>query len=242
MKTVLSIAGFDPTNGAGTGSDVLTLYQNGVYPLSVVTSVTSQNALGFFARHDLAESVVRSQLTTLLKTHRIDAIKVGMIGALDIAKAIFETLFHAPNCPPLVLDPVICATSGQKLMDDDALVYLKSNVFKRVSLLTPNALEFAILYKANEVLACPTLVKGGHAQGDCDDVLLYPSGGRIVFKGKRHEVPFDHGTGCTLSSAIAAELSKGHSLEMSIRAAKNYLTAGLCNPIYLDDGLGAIRK
>lgn len=248
---VLTLAGLDPTSGAGIQSDVLTLYQLGVYPLSIPTSVTGQNAKGVFYRKDLEVSDVLSPLEILFSTHHPHAIKIGMVGSLKQLEAIFDFLSHLDNPPPIVLDPVMYASSGKALMDADAMVYLRDVFLKIVTVVTPNLHEFSALFCYDFSFESPVfpetsceavLVKGGHAKDHANDCLMDKNGGVRVFKERRIHAPFTHGTGCTLSSAIAAYMAKGESLEDSVLYAKKYLLEGIKNPILFENGYGAIRK
>jgi hydroxymethylpyrimidine/phosphomethylpyrimidine kinase len=242
MKTVLCIGGFDPTTGAGITSDCLTVYQNGEYPLAIITSITSQNANGVKLRYDLPSELVDSELKTLLGTHRPSAIKIGMLGNLETTKVIFEFLLPiASNYNiPIVLDPVIQSTSGFELLDAVAVHYLKSEVFKYLALITPNQMEYHQLFK-NSPPSCPCLLKGGHLSTTATDILIMGSK-TLRFHGTRIHAKYSHGTGCTLASAIATHMASGKSLENAIQLAKNYVRTGLHHPIHFDDGNGAMRK
>jgi hydroxymethylpyrimidine/phosphomethylpyrimidine kinase len=251
MKTVLTIAGSDPTSGAGIQSDLLTIYQNGAYPFSVVTSITSQNAKGVTARFDLEENIVRSQLYTLLQTYSPDAIKVGMLGSARNCRAIYDVLMvrypDEHSRPPIVLDPVLISSDGKALMDDEGVDFMVEKLLSIVTLLTPNLMEFEQIFNAKNTLdihhpPCNILIKGGHAKGDCTDRLILKSGETFSWSSPRIKTSYDHGTGCTLSAAIAAHLASGKTLNESIRLAKLYLTEGLDHPVIFDCGFGAIRK
>lgn len=258
MKCVLTIAGADPTNGAGVGSDVLTLYQHGVFPLSIITSITCQNTHGVSLRKDLDALLVRNQLLTLLATHKPDAIKIGMLGSSAITKTVYDLLKDykkkSPVIVSIVLDPVIAASSGKKLLSDEGVHFIKTTFLSELTLLTPNANEFEALFnlKINENSLkrtlehfrppCAVLIKGGHLEKSCTDILIEPSGKVTYFYGQRLEAAFSHGTGCTLSSAIAANLAKGSSLKEAIGKGKIYLRRGLSNPIAFSFPGGTIRK
>ena len=251
MKTVLTIAGSDPTSGAGIQSDILTIYQNGAYPFSVVTSITSQNAMGVVNRFDLDANIVRSQLETLLETHLPDAIKIGMLGSAQNCHMVHEVLMlRFPDeklRPPILLDPVMVSTSGKSLMDDESVDVLIEKLMPIVTLLTPNLMECERLFAHKKSLdihrpPCNILVKGGHSTGDCVDRLTLTTGETFLWTSPRIKTTYDHGTGCTLSSAIAANMAVGKNLNESIRLAKLYLTEGLKYPVIFESGYGGIRK
>lgn len=251
MKTVLTIAGSDPTSGAGVQSDLLTIYQNGAYPFSVVTSITSQNALGVTNRFDLDENIVRSQLDTLLDTYSPDAIKIGMLGSSQNCRVVYDVLMmRFPDeklRPPIILDPVMISSDGKALMDDQGVEDLIEKLLPIVTLLTPNLMEFNRIFALKKSLdihrpPCNILVKGGHAIGECIDRLTHTTGETCSWTSPRIKTSYDHGTGCTLSSAIAANMARGKTLNESICLAKQYLNEGLKNPVFFDSGFGAIRK
>ncbi len=251
MKTVLTIAGSDPTTGAGVQSDILTIYQNGAYPFSVVTSITSQNAMGVTNRFDLDKNIVRSQLNTLLETNLPDAIKIGMLGSAENCRVVYEVLMmRFPDerlRPPIILDPVMVSTDGKELMDDEGVDVLIEKLLPLVTLLTPNLMEYDRIFAQKRSLdihrpPCNILVKGGHSTGDCIDRLTLTTGETFFWTSPRIKTTYDHGTGCTLSSAIAANMAVGKTLNESIRLAKLYLTEGLKDPVIFDSGYGGIRK
>lgn len=251
MKTVLTIAGSDPTSGAGIQSDVLTIYQNGAYPFSVVTSITSQNAKGVSDRFDLDEQIVRSQMNILFETNKPEAIKIGMLGSRQNCQAVYEVLIKTfPNedsRPPIILDPVLVSSDGKLLMDDGCIEFIIDKLLPLLTLLTPNQLEFNHIFKLRKELnvnqpPCNILLKGGHSGVDCTDLLILTTGETLSWTSERIKTSYDHGTGCTLSSAIAANMANGKTLNESIRLAKSYLYEGLKQPVVFDSGLGAIRK
>lgn len=256
MKTVLTIAGLDPTSGAGLQSDVLTLYAQGVYPLSVPTSVTGQNSKGVFYREDLSPEAVIDPLRILLLTHTPDAIKIGMMGQLSVCEALYRFLksHYGTGMPPIVLDPVLISSSGKWLVDSEVVDYIREVWLKDLYLITPNIDEAKALFQLTGdesaleptlreyVLPCNLLLKGGHLENTATDYLKLSNGKLHVYRQARIDAPYAHGTGCTLSSAIAANLALGYPLEHAVQKAKNYLLEGLRNPIQFDFGGGAIRK
>ncbi len=242
MKTVLSIAGSDPTSGAGLQSDCLTLYQNGVYPFTVATAITTQNAHGVVYRQDLSAHLIQQQITDLFKTSIPNAIKIGMLGCVENARIIFETLeaYQAKYHIPIVLDPLIFSSNGVQLCDDATIAYLKNGLKTPLALMTPNIHEYQWLFSDKEP-RFPCLITGGHLEAHARDTLI-SDGKRVYFDHKKVIAPFSHGTGCTLSSAIAAHLARGKTLIQSITDAKKYVTHALTYPIHFDNGYGAMRK
>lgn len=245
MKTVLTIAGLDPTSGAGVQSDILTIYQHGAYPLSIPTAVTGQNAHGVHFRRDFSIEDVIEPLRILFQTHTPDAIKIGMVGTLELQQQVYTFLSCLPSRPPIIMDPIMVASSGKKLMDDDSIAYFKTTFLQLATLVTPNLSEWEILFGDSYDFTASSfsvLKKGGHATDHANDILYENDGTHTVYKQHRIHAPHDHGTGCTLSSAIASNLALGHSLKDSVAKAKAYLLNGLSNPIIFENGHGAIRK
>lgn len=248
MKTLIIIAGSDPTSGAGLQSDILTAYENDAYPFTVTTSITTQNAYGVTGRKDLPSDLVKAQLEDLLETYVPDAIKIGMLGSLEIATAVCDTIKSRypdkASLPPLVVDPVMISSSGKPLLDQKAIPYMLDVLFSMATLVTPNKMEFDALFTETALRThkAGILLKGGHYGRTCVDTLLVK--GRIVesWESPRLDAVFSHGTGCTLSTAIAANLANGFTLIESIGRAKSYLTRALENPILFDNGFGALRK
>lgn len=242
MKTVLTLAGLDPTSGAGVQSDVITLYQNGVYPFSIPTAITGQNAHGVFYRQDLSVEDILMPLKILYETYTPDVVKIGMVGNVHQLKALYQFFTALPKRPMIVLDPVMVASSGKVLMDPDAILYLRETFLPLVTLITPNLDEYKVLFETTPPDAINVLLKGGHADDHANDILYASDGTVTVFPQERIHAPFSHGTGCTLSSAIAAGLAKGQNLVESVGEAKQYLLEGLKNPIRFSETYGAIRK
>ncbi|MDO4218829.1 MAG: bifunctional hydroxymethylpyrimidine kinase/phosphomethylpyrimidine kinase [Synergistaceae bacterium] len=253
MNIALTIAGSDCSGGAGIQADLKTFACHKVYGESVITSLTAQNTTGVFAIEDVSSSFVAKQLDAVFTDIFPDAVKIGMVGNSDIIKIIAEKLqqYGAKN---IVLDPVMVSTSRCKLISDDACATLASTLIPVASLITPNIPEAEVLTKMkitgegdminsakslSEKFNVPVLLKGGHSVNDSNDVL-YHNGLVTWYNSPRIENNNTHGTGCTLSSAIAANLAKGFSLDESIKNAKNYLTGALKAGLNLGHGSGPL--
>lgn len=254
MKKVLTIAGSDCSGGAGIQADLKTFSAHNLYGMSVVTALTAQNTTGVQGILDIPPEFVANQLDSIFTDIVPDSIKIGMVSRLEIVEVIVEKLkqYSAKN---VVVDPVMVATSGAKLMGDDVISALTSKLFPLATVITPNILEAQVLsnliisnkeemIEASQIIRKGTdvaiLVKGGHLK-DCADDLLFHEDKIAWFTGKRIENSNTHGTGCTLSSAIACNLASGFSLEESIQNAKNYLTGALKSGLDLGAGAGPLN-
>ena len=254
MKVALTIAGSDCSGGAGIQADIKTMTANGVFAESVITALTSQNTTGVFGVFESSPEFVTQQLDAVFTDIYPDAVKIGMVSSAPIIKAIAEGLkkYEAKN---IVIDPVMVSTSGSKLLQDDAISTLEEALFPLATLLTPNIPEAEILSdikinsaedmtKAAEIIGkkynAAVLLKGGHSINDAND-LLYSNGEFKWFSGKRIDNPNTHGTGCTLSSAIASNLAKGKSLEESVESAKAYISGALAAMLDLGKGSGPMN-
>lgn len=242
-KRVLTIAGSDSGGGAGIQADLKTIAANGCYGMSVITALTAQNTTGVFGIHPVPVAFVRQQLKTVLSDIGSDAIKIGMLFSSELIEMIAAELKILAT-GNIVLDPVMVATSGDKLLKDEAVVSLKNSLIPVANLITPNLPEASVLLgreittkkelkdAAVELseLGCPNvLIKGGHLEeGDCYD-LLYMAANREVrtYPVKRIETNNNHGTGCTLSSAIASGLAGGLSIDAAVAAGKDYITGAI---------------
>ena len=249
--TVLTIAGSDCSGGAGIQADLKTMTVHGVYGMSVVTSLTAQNTTGVYAIFDVSADFLRLQLDAVFEDIFPDAVKLGMISSAAQTEVIAERLaFYRPR--HTVVDPVMVATSGARLMQEDAVAALQGALLPLASLITPNIPEAEILSglcisgredmeRAARTLfdryGCAVLVKGGHGVKDADD-LLCTDKGRVWFRGERIRNPNTHGTGCTLSAAIASNLAKGASMEDAVRRAKEYISGALAAMLDLGRGRG----
>lgn len=251
MKTTLSIAGTDPTGGAGSQADAKTMTMNGVFALSVITAVLAQNTMGVRSICEMSPAFLKEQLECVFEDMEVNGVKIGMVSSVKLIEVIAETLKHY-KAEHIVVDPVMVATSGDPLILQDAIEMLENKLFPLAEIITPNIPEAQIISgmqinnekdmeKAakwiGDTYGCAVLVKGGHSINDANDYLYTKKSG-TWFYGKRICNPNTHGTGCTLSSAIAANLSKGYGLEKSIELAKMYLSKALEANLDLGHGKG----
>lgn len=236
---VLTIAGSDSGGGAGIQADLKTFSALGCYGTSVITAVTAQNTLGIKSIHSIPVNIIIDQLQAVLTDIKPVAIKIGMIDRAEIADAIYEALIKYDKVP-VILDPVMVATSGDKLIEPDTITRLKEKLFGIATLITPNIDEAVILsgQKINSVEEMiqagknivaqgvnAVLIKGGHLPGPIMyDVLISGDNEPVIFESPFISSNNLHGTGCTLSSAIAAELAKGNNLSNAVGKAKTYLS------------------
>ena len=251
MKTALTIAGSDSSGGAGIQADIKTMTANGVFAMSAVTALTAQNTTGVTGIMEVSPEFLKQQLDCVFTDIRPDAVKIGMVSSPGLIEAIADKLeeYHAEN---IVVDPVMVATSGARLISEDAVETLKKRLLPMADVLTPNIPETEVLSgmqvrtpedmeraaaRIGEACRCAVLVKGGHQHNDAND-LLYRDGELKWFYGKRIDNPNTHGTGCTLSSAIASNLAKGFCLEEAVERAKAYLSGALAAMLDLGKGSG----
>ena len=251
MKTALTIAGSDSSGGAGIQADMKTMTANGVYAMSAVTALTAQNTTGVTDILESTPHFLGEQLDAIFTDIFPDAVKIGMVSSADLIVVIAEKLkqYKAEN---IVVDPVMVATSGAKLLRDDAVEALCRELLPLAAVLTPNIPEAEILSGMtitdaagmeaaakciSEKYGCAVLCKGGHQINDADD-LLWRDGCGKWFHGKRIANPNTHGTGCTLSSAIASNLAKGYDLDTSVERAKAYISGCLSAMLDLGHGSG----
>jgi hydroxymethylpyrimidine kinase/phosphomethylpyrimidine kinase len=237
---VLSIAGLDPSGGAGIVADIKTIFALGCFPAAALTSITFQNTTGVFGAEHQSAITLRSQVEPIVRDVTVAAAKTGMLPTAEIVSEVAQ-LFAEENLPAPVVDPVLVATSGDVLIDDDAFEILKTKLFPLARVVTPNIPEaeklagFAIESESDMRRAALTiqslgaravLVKGGHRSlsGHALDILLTEDGSFIEFRNEYIAVGEVHGSGCTLSAAIAASLGKGLTLEEAVSAAKKYVT------------------
>jgi len=254
MKTVLTIAGSDCSGGAGIQADIKTMTANGVYAMSVVTALTAQNTTGVTGIMEVTTEFLGKQLDSVFTDIYPDAVKIGMVSSAGLIETISERLkfYNAKN---IVVDPVMISTSGSKLLQDDAIETLKNSLFRQAVLLTPNIPEASVLsgisieneadmIKAAEIISdqygCAVLCKGGHRVNDAND-LLYHNYKYKWFIGERIDNKNTHGTGCTLSSAIACGLAKDMDLDTSIQLAKEYVSGALKAMLDLGKGSGPLN-
>ena len=254
MKTALTIAGSDSSGGAGIQADIKTMTCNGVFAMSAVTALTAQNTTGVQGIFEVSPEFLGLQIDSVFTDIRPDAVKIGMVAAKELISVIAERLsfYKAEN---IVVDPVMVATSGAKLISDDAIDALKEKLFPLASVLTPNIPEAEVLSgmeikSAEDMCAaakligekygCAVLCKGGHQLNDAND-LLFHKGVSRWFNGKRINNPNTHGTGCTLSSAIASNLAKGFTLDESVERGKAYISGALSAMLDLGAGSGPMN-
>ena len=253
MKTALSIAGSDSCGGAGIQADIKTMTMNGVYAMSAITALTAQNTKGVWGISEVPPDFLKQQIDAVFDDIYPDAVKIGMVSSSELIKVIAErlTFFNAKN---VVLDPVMVSTSGSRLMNVDAISTLTNELFPVATVITPNIPEAEILSEKtikddNDMCAvakrigdtyrCSVLLKGGHSICDAND-LLYSDGEYKWFYGKRIDNPNTHGTGCTLSSAIASNLAKGFDVFESVQRAKEYISYALSANLDLGNGSGPL--
>ena len=254
MKTALTIAGSDSSGGAGIQADIKTMTTNGVYAMSAITALTAQNTVGVQGVFEVTPDFLAKQIDSVFNDIFPDAVKIGMVSSTELISTIADKLinYKAEN---IVVDPVMVATSGSKLITDDAISALKEKLLPLATVVTPNIPEAEVLssmkiesaadmIKAAEMISkaynCAVLCKGGHNMNDAND-LLYSSGEYRWFYRKRIDNSNTHGTGCTLSSAIASNLAKGEDLHTSVEKAKDYISAALSAMLDLGAGSGPLN-
>ena len=251
QKTALTIAGSDCSGGAGIQADLKTMTMNGVYAMSVITALTAQNTTGVRAIQESTPDFLKQQLDAVFEDISPDAVKIGMVASGELIRVIADRLRHY-GAKNVVIDPVMVSTSGSALLKEEAVQTLVEELLPLSTLVTPNIPEAQILSaltietKEDMVAAakqigdryhCAVLLKGGHSVNDAND-LLYANGELHWFEGKRIENSNTHGTGCTLSSAIAANLAKGFPLVESVQRAKDYISGALNAMLDLGKGSG----
>lgn len=254
MKTALTIAGSDSSGGAGIQADLKTMIINGVYGMSAITALTAQNTTGVRCIETVSSEFMGDQLDSVFEDIYPDAVKIGMLSSKEIISVISEKL-EQYNAKNVVLDPVMVSTSGAKLISDDAIQHLKDKLFPLATLITPNIIEAEILsdssIKSNEDMEqaaqkifeeyqCAVLIKGGHSMNVAND-CLYNSYGVQWFYGEVVHNDNTHGTGCTLSSAIASHLALGATLETAVMKSKEYITELLKDGLDLGAGSGPLN-
>lgn len=253
MKTVLTIAGSDCSGGAGIQADIKTMIMNGVYAMSVITALTAQNTTGVFGIQESPVEFVDQQIDCVFQDIFPDAVKIGMLSSPEIMHHVAAGL-QKYEARHIVLDPVMVSTSGHRLMQKEAEETLQKELFPLAEVITPNipeaevltglkitdadSMELAARAISNE-FHISVLLKGGHRVEDAND-LLYTGGKTQWLKGERIDNPNTHGTGCTLSSAIASNLAKGYDLTDSVIRAKSYLTDALRAGLNLGKGSGPL--
>ncbi len=250
-KTVLTIAGTDCTGGAGIQADLKTMTMNGVYGMSVITALVAQNTTGVRAVQESSPEFLQQQIDAVFEDIYPDAVKIGMVSSSELIRVIAERLrfYQARN---VVVDPVMVASAGSSLIKTDAVQTLAGELLPLADLVTPNIPEAQILSglavknkedmitaakQIGDIYHCDVLLKGGHSVNDAND-LLYAEGEMFWLEGRRIGNPNTHGTGCTLSSAIASNLAKGFTLTESVRRSKDYISGALAAQLDLGRGCG----
>ena len=254
MKTALSIAGSDSCGGAGIQADIKTMTLNGVYAMSAITALTAQNTTGVRSIQDSSPEFLKDQIDAVFEDIFPDAVKIGMVSSAELIKVIAErlTFYKAKN---IVVDPVMVATSGASLIRTEAVSTLEKELIPIAYLVTPNIPEAEMLTgnkiatrddmlksakQIAEAYGCNVLLKGGHSVYDASD-LLYSDGQAQWLEGKKINNPNTHGTGCTLSSAIASNLAKGYGLADSVKRAKEFISGALSAMLDLGQGSGPMN-
>ena len=254
VKTVLSIAGSDPSGGAGIQADIKTMCANGVYAMTAITALTAQNTMGVSAIYEVTPQFLAKQLDSVFEDIFPDAVKIGMVPTSEHAELIAEKLisYKAKN---IVFDPVMVATSGSLLAKGASVKVLCREILPYAALVTPNIPEAEVLSgmaiktesdmeKAARIIfleyGCNVLVKGGHGTKDAND-LLYIDGVCKHLCAERIDNPNTHGTGCTLSSAIASNLAKGYQLTDAVVNAKQYISGCISAMLDLGKGRGPLQ-
>ena len=254
MKTVLTIAGSDSGGGAGIQADIKTIMANGCYAMSAITALTAQNTMGVTGIQETTPEMLALQLDAVFTDILPDAIKIGMVASEKLIRVIADKLkeYQAEH---VVVDTVMVSTSGHRLIDEDAIGALKECLLPIAEVITPNIPEAEVLAgmtirdeqdmvcaaeKISKVYGCAVLCKGGHSINDANDVL-YSDGKVNWYYGKRIDNPNTHGTGCTLSSAIASNLAKEYDLDESVERAKKYISGALAAMLDLGKGSGPMN-
>lgn len=255
MNTALTIAGSDSCGGAGIQADIKTMTANGVYAMSAITALTAQNTTGVTGIMEVTPEFLAQQLDCIFTDITPDATKIGMVSSADLIDVIAAKI-EQYNAKNIVVDPVMVATSGAKLISDEAIGTLKTKLLPLATVITPNIPESEVLSGMkidckedmvaaakliSEAYKCNVLLKGGHSLNDANDLLYLTSGEATWFHGKRINNPNTHGTGCTLSSAIASNLAKGYDLSTSVSYAKNYISGALAANLDLGKGSGPMN-
>lgn len=253
MKKVLTIAGSDSCGGAGIQADIKTMSAMGVYGMSVITVVTAQNTLGVSGVFEMPKDIVEEQLKAIFEDIEVDSVKIGMLSGIEIIKTVTDSLkkYKAEN---IVIDPVMLSKNKYKLLKEEAFAEMQRFIGIG-TLVTPNIPEAEVLasMKINneeDIIEAAkriqkfgvknVLVKGGHREDNCTDILLMENGEIIKYFGTRIDAVNTHGTGCTLSSAIASLLAKGNSIEESVRGGKEYITQAIKDSFSIGSGVGPL--
>lgn len=251
----LTIAGSDSGGGAGIQADLKTFQMRGVFGTSAITAVTAQNTLGVFDIHPIPLQTIQAQIKAVAEDFNISAVKIGMLGNADIIEYVAESL-ERYAFPMLVLDPVMIAKGGAPLLQQNAIAALKKFILPKADIITPNLPEAEALtgveiidqatarqaaVQLQQLGVKTVVIKGGHSHQSqsavCFDWIFTPSG-EFTVESPRFATPHTHGTGCTFSACITAELAKGRDIEQAVRTAKAYITAAIGNPLNIGHGHG----
>lgn len=254
MRSALTIAGSDSSGGAGIQADIKTMTMNGVYAMSAITALTAQNTTGVAGIMESTPEFLAQQIDAVFEDIRPDAVKIGMVSSVGLIKVIADRL-KEHKAANIVVDPVMVSTSGARLIDEDAIETLKAELLPIATVITPNIPEAEVLAqmeihckedmlvaakKISDSYGCAVLCKGGHSINDAND-LLYAGNSYQWFEGKRIHNPNTHGTGCTLSSAIASNLAKGFGLAEAVQRAKEYISGALADMLDLGRDSGPMN-
>lgn len=254
MKKVLTIAGSDCSGGAGIQADIKTITVHKMYAMSAITALTAQNTTGVYGITEAKAEFVGQQIDCIFNDIRPDSVKIGMVSGSNIIEAIVDRLGHH-RAKNIVVDPVMVSTSGSKLLSAEAMDAVITKLIPIADIITPNIPEAQAICnisisntddmeraaeKMSKMLKGAVLIKGGHLTDTADD-LLYANGRILWIRGERVNNPNNHGTGCTLSSAIACNLAQGLDIEISVRNAKNYITGALKSNLNLGRGRGPLN-
>ena len=255
MKKVLTIAGSDSSGGAGIQADIKTMTVHGVYAMSAITALTAQNTTGVYGIEEVTPEFLKKQLDCIFEDIEPDAVKIGMLPGTELIRTAADCL-KIYKARHIVVDPVMVSTSGSRLMKAEAAAALKEELFPIAEVITPNLPEMEVLSERKvesrddmektsrmlyEAWGTAVLLKGGHLQEASADDLLCTAEGAQWFLGERVRNPNTHGTGCTLSSAIASNLALGYELSEAVRRAKEYLTGALRAGLNLGKGSGPLN-
>jgi hydroxymethylpyrimidine/phosphomethylpyrimidine kinase len=251
---VLTIAGFDPSSGAGVTADIKTIAAHGCYGIAAITALTVQSTTGVWKVDPVDVKLLRDTLATLVADVKVSAVHIGTLGSGDVVSEVASFLKQSP-LPNIVLDPVLAASSGAKLLDDAGLKVMLEKLLPLTTVLTPNAHEAAVLTRLNvtniddmkqaagrlrEMGAQNVVVTGGHLDVAID-LLSFSDGGVQTFKSERLESNFTHGTGCAFSSSIACHLAQGRPLAEAVLLAKAYVTAAISNGYPVGKGTNPVN-
>lgn len=259
MKHVLTIAGSDCSGGAGIQTDLKTFAACGVYGMSIITTITAQNTLGVISVENVSKDMIENQFRAIFEDINVDAVKIGMLSDMDIIETVYDMLL-AYRPQKIVLDPVMVSTSGFDLLTTSAKSLLVEKLIPLSDLITPNLSEArAILYEINKkridsistkkemveigleisrYTGVNVLIKGGHLEQEACDVLIKKDGEIFYYNNERIDTRNTHGTGCTLSSAIASYISKGYEIEDAVSMAKKFITDAIKNSLDIGHGCG----